>query len=194
MNQFVFLFIHLGASNLSVVVLSIPLLPMMVSDLYYYLSDLPRWHIFAVFLVGYFVYYLIEVVKVSRNSPLVSSVNRTMWKILPNLDKIFKFSLVFSLFQMDCSSSVFIVSDSMKTLFCRSHFAHCTYFTHIIVYDSYDIFAIVRMIFLFCFITFFPHFEYIATDFGCRRGAIQAVFVEKCSHVTIEILADILVL
>lgn len=38
---------------------------MMLYDLYWYLSNLPRWHIFAVFLVGYFVYYLIEVVKVS---------------------------------------------------------------------------------------------------------------------------------
>lgn len=38
---------------------------MLLHDLYYYLSDLPRWHIFAIFLVGYVVYYLIEVVKVS---------------------------------------------------------------------------------------------------------------------------------
>lgn len=37
---------------------------MLLYDLYHYISDLPRWHIFAIFLVGYFVYYLIEVVKV----------------------------------------------------------------------------------------------------------------------------------
>lgn len=38
---------------------------MMLYDLYWYLSNLPRWHIFAVFIVGYLVYYFIEVVKVS---------------------------------------------------------------------------------------------------------------------------------
>lgn len=32
-------------------------------ELYAYLTNLPRWHIFAIFLVGYLVYYLIEVVK-----------------------------------------------------------------------------------------------------------------------------------
>lgn len=32
-------------------------------ELYAYLTDLPRWHIFAIFLVGYLIYYLIEVVK-----------------------------------------------------------------------------------------------------------------------------------
>lgn len=37
----------------------------MIYDLYHYFSNLPRWHIFAVFLFGYSVYYLIEVVKVS---------------------------------------------------------------------------------------------------------------------------------
>lgn len=40
----------------------------MLFDLYLYLSDLPRWHIFAVFLFGYFIYYLIEVVKVSNHA------------------------------------------------------------------------------------------------------------------------------
>ncbi|XP_055603129.1 phospholipase ABHD3 [Uranotaenia lowii] len=35
----------------------------MFLDLYAYLTNLPRWHIFAIFLVGYLVYYLIEVVK-----------------------------------------------------------------------------------------------------------------------------------
>lgn len=43
-------------------------LTMPLYDLFFYLSDLPRWHIFAVFLVGYFVYYLIEVVKVSEKT------------------------------------------------------------------------------------------------------------------------------
>lgn len=38
---------------------------MLSQDLYYYLSDLPRWHIFAIFLFGYIVYYFIEVVKVN---------------------------------------------------------------------------------------------------------------------------------
>lgn len=32
-------------------------------ELYAYLTNLPRWHIFAIFLVGYLIYYLIEVVK-----------------------------------------------------------------------------------------------------------------------------------
>lgn len=39
---------------------------MMIVDLYNYLSDLPRHHIFFIFSVGYLFYYLIEVVKVSR--------------------------------------------------------------------------------------------------------------------------------
>lgn len=37
----------------------------MFVDLYAYLTNLPRWHIFAIFLVGYLFYYLMEVVKVS---------------------------------------------------------------------------------------------------------------------------------
>lgn len=36
----------------------------MIADLYLYFSNLPRWHIFAVFFFGYLVYYLMEVVKV----------------------------------------------------------------------------------------------------------------------------------
>lgn len=32
-------------------------------ELYAYLTNLPRWHIFAIFFVGYLIYYLIEVVK-----------------------------------------------------------------------------------------------------------------------------------
>lgn len=35
----------------------------MITELYAYLTNLPRWHIFAIFLVGYLIYYLIEVVK-----------------------------------------------------------------------------------------------------------------------------------
>lgn len=35
----------------------------MIADLYAYLTNLPRWHIFAIFLVGYLIYYLLEVVK-----------------------------------------------------------------------------------------------------------------------------------
>ncbi|EAT32449.1 AAEL010695-PA [Aedes aegypti] len=35
----------------------------MITELYAYLTNLPRWHIFAIFLIGYLIYYLIEVVK-----------------------------------------------------------------------------------------------------------------------------------
>ncbi|XP_053687467.1 phospholipase ABHD3 [Sabethes cyaneus] len=35
----------------------------MIADLYAYLTNLPRWHIFAIFLIGYLFYYLMEVVK-----------------------------------------------------------------------------------------------------------------------------------
>ncbi|XP_062543940.1 protein ABHD1 [Armigeres subalbatus] len=35
----------------------------MITDLYAYFTNLPRWHIFAIFLVGYLIYYLLEVVK-----------------------------------------------------------------------------------------------------------------------------------
>ncbi|KAL1377899.1 hypothetical protein pipiens_004108 [Culex pipiens pipiens] len=35
----------------------------MFVDLYAYLTNLPRWHIFAIFLVGYLFYYFMEVVK-----------------------------------------------------------------------------------------------------------------------------------
>lgn len=45
----------------------------MIYDLYHYFSNLPRWHIFAVFLFGYSVYYLIEVVKVSNLATSIMS-------------------------------------------------------------------------------------------------------------------------
>lgn len=35
----------------------------MIAEIYAYLTNLPRWHIFAIFLVGYLLYYLMEVVK-----------------------------------------------------------------------------------------------------------------------------------
>lgn len=38
----------------------------MIYDLYMYLTNLPRWHVFAIVMVGYLFYYLIEVVKVSH--------------------------------------------------------------------------------------------------------------------------------
>lgn len=35
----------------------------MYSDLYMYLTNVPRWHLFAFFTIGYFCYYIREVVK-----------------------------------------------------------------------------------------------------------------------------------
>lgn len=40
---------------------------MLLVDLYNYMSNLPRYHIFAILSVGYLFYYLIEVVKVRIN-------------------------------------------------------------------------------------------------------------------------------
>lgn len=37
----------------------------MILELSWYLTNMPRWHFFAIFLGGYLVYYLVEVVKVS---------------------------------------------------------------------------------------------------------------------------------
>lgn len=57
-------------------------LPKMLSqDLYYYLSDLPRWHIFAIFFLGYIVYYLIEAVKVIANEFTDDRLRRASSKI-----------------------------------------------------------------------------------------------------------------
>lgn len=37
----------------------------MINDMYAYFTDLPRWHMYAIVLVGYLGYYLMQVVKVS---------------------------------------------------------------------------------------------------------------------------------
>jgi hypothetical protein len=38
---------------------------MLLVDLYYYFTNLPRYHVFFVLATGYFFYYIVEVVKVS---------------------------------------------------------------------------------------------------------------------------------
>lgn len=35
----------------------------MIDYLYHYLTDLPRWHVFAIIVIAYIIYYLIQVVK-----------------------------------------------------------------------------------------------------------------------------------